>query len=419
MVMSQNDQLYEIKLIFGKYDLYPYVRKIHISNDINNSWPIITIKLLIEFKKIILDADVYGQEKLILEINIKRGKDIIENVYFELAILESNVALIDRKQSDDDLFTDYQPIILVTVPIHSINRLSATANYMYETESGGVKSDAYTIIKNVLNTVNFDTSKLDERGSNSAIKHRQYLIPPMSINKIIPYVNKYSGIYDGPLFYYCHQDGVIQMWNMAEKFKDKPIAIIHNINSNTPKIEEVLKDVGVLDSNNAKYVTASPIRCVYHANSNVIKYGYQHINISHPSQGLYSLVVNNVDNMVKNSGLVDKSQKLFLHSYFKARRKYEIQHSGDSITPPLINANQLMNYTSMAPVKVELYSWVSLLKPLFRVGEPIEIDTHVIQYTHYKGKYILGTSSIELSYNSQQWVSNIELYMIRSVINDK
>ena len=399
---------YSIELYVGKKDITKYVYSVRIINNILSAWPIVSIRLGMDCNDIILE-DIYGQKEIFLKIVLNtEAAEPQETINFHLLYLQSNVDLIPKITQSQKQY-DLQPIEFSAIPIYSMNLMAMFINEIYQ-DADGPKT-GIQIIKDILSKYSF-SYQIDDAGSvTTAVP--QTIIPPMSFKQMVDYIDKYNGIYNGPLFYNCFHDGTFKMWDLSQKIKRTSVFKIYQLSSGgtAPDVtDNIFKET--LTKN--VYITSESIQTIYHSNANILKYGFNMIHVLHPDSSLYDLKSKTSDNIVSEYGVINNGKRFIFNPLLKIRKKYDYFTSG-ARGDDVVTSNSSSNLAKISTLQITLKKDIKL-QDILRIGEPITFEPTTLEYMRYSGKYILESYDIQFSMlGSDNWDSLCQLRIFRTM----
>ncbi len=409
--------------------LSPYIDAIRIVNSVDSVLPVIYLTFNIENSEIIRD-DIFGEDDIILHISVlseDKSNDNMKVLKFNLIYLESDLALIQKTpivmgnmKGEGQTFPDRQPITIKTILKEPYVLLSKGVNYIAEKSTG---KSAIKILQAVASKIGVSSkTRISTRGENTS-PIGQVLIPPMSLNKSVDFLNEKYGLYKGPLLKYCTWDAEkSKEWftveDMSEKMKLNPDLIIHHLPIGYEKkaMDKILESV----KKENEFYTINPIITKHFPNTNVLTHRYKKIQIIHPDDDLYAQIEYNMDTVAQSHGIVNSTKKLKINPELKnIETKYCYNLKGleyDDSTISSRMANQIKNtFTGMIRLN-GLLDFNNLMTP----GANLDLKTYSELYDKYAGKYMVWSTDIILSRLEQdQWMSNCDVKIFRSVLNFK
>ena len=409
-----------ISLKYADDDISKYIRNITFTNSVIFNYVNVLIILSMEFGEFAIKHNLRGKKLLQLKISTKDpdGNDLDLNI-FDLVILESNIALftqdIDFKEDPNmQPRHSFQDIILHTAPIHAIETFSTIINYT----GVGINKGPVGILKSILEKRNIK-HQIDLRASNKN-KIEQLCIPPMSLNKVVRFLNEYYGFYNGPLFFQCDNSGKFKMWCLEPKFKDKSVVFIYQYFRAKTAKSEFLKEMHEHEATfkpDITYITTKePIHVLRVANLNLMKHKFKHIHIKHPRDDLYSVGGIDVNRIINDTEIKGKIYKRNMHNRkLNSLIDYNILNSGESVfNDTLEKARYNINYIDSAPIKVTLKGYYRI-KHLLLVGQPVRLKSFVNKYKQFSGKYMFHNSKIQITAkdDSNKWFIATEMELVR------
>lgn len=399
---------YNVMLFVGEKEITKYLYSVRVINNILNSWPIVSIRLGIDCNDIILE-DIYGQKELTLIIILNSEDQSSRDVtVFHLLYLQSNVGLIPKKPDSQNQW-DLQTVEFSTVPIYSTNLMTMFINEIYQEEDG--QKTGVQIIKDILDKYGF-AYQIDTNGSITT-PVTQTIIPPLSFKQTVDFINLYSGIYNGPLYYNCSHDGIFKMWDLSQRAKKVSIFKIYQLPTGGDSAQKIQKifNLSLTDNN---FYTREPIETIYHANANILKYGYDSVYILHPESTLYDIKTSNIDKISKNFGVANDGKEFIYNNLLKNRKKYNYNTSGTRGSD-VVTSSASLNICKSSTIQITLNRNIKLTN-ILNIGEPVTFEPATLEYMRYRGKYILESYDFQLSQqSSDNWDAICQIRLLRTM----
>lgn len=391
--INRRGKNFSVELFSGNQNITKFLKSVQIVHSSTSIWPQIFISMNIDANDLILN-DFYGQKTLSLVIYASGEEtDLVERTILHLLYLESNINLITKLEQSLDQQIDRQPTTIATIPIFSSNIMTAFVNDIFE-ENDSVFTPV-DFIENKLAQLGFTDLDIDKRGKNEDTID-QFVIPPMSVRQLIDYMDNYFYFYQGPLFRFADAFGKFKMWNLHEKIKEDPKVVVYQPPSYA-KSDKFMNQLFVKTLDGKNFLTRDPIQTIYHGNANILKYGYDVVYTTHPSNNLYHHVVDNMDNIAQNFSVCDPDgdKQIKIHPNMKARKKYYHDTSGND-NSNILKSRMSEKIQNLSGLRIALRRNV-LMTNIFRIGEPIEFIPTTHEYMSYRGKYILESSTYLLN----------------------
>tara|TARA_Y100000310_G_C20680649_1_gene815744 strand:- start:1323 stop:2651 length:1329 start_codon:yes stop_codon:yes gene_type:complete len=426
---------YTVELIVDGSKLYLNERiiKVSIINSMASIWPLIILDLKID-NNYIIDEDLFGKKSLLLTIkteilNIPGHAASKEQIEFELLYMYSNLNLTSKVADPTGKETsqqDYQYLSLTTIPVPSIKTMTTSINTIFEEE---IVQDPLELIIKALEEVKIKTEKIKALKKN-AFKYDQFIVPPMSVNQMVDYVNEKCGIYQGSMFKYCDYEGNLLLWNLNEEIKKNGNIII----------EQPRHDYDIFEFNKLKektadgkhFVTLETVGSATNSNVNILDNGYEHIFMTDPERELFFNLEKTSDDISK---MQEKQSDLGIHKVLKEIKtyhstlkgyRYQTEFLEDDDNNSFATTKVSSNIKSNDSLEIKFGRLTStinsddtielqLLK-LLEVGKCAEYVPNSMPYLdRYQGKYILESSTIILNrIDSEQWNPTASLILTRT-----
>jgi hypothetical protein len=385
---------------------------VRFTNSMWSCWPVIYLGFNAD-NQAIIESAIYGQQLINVTIDLLTepepgGKEQIMPgpIKLSLMYLESDMDLPLKPEQNQIKKEDVQRrlISFPTIPYPAYNIMSTFVNKIWQEPAAMMPLD---IIKQVLDENAFSTEKILDDGMNETFIN-QLIIPPMSIKQMVDYVHEKFGLYQGPLFRYCHYSGKILLWDLYKKMqnnKDSPTLIIYKVASkftDSNKYDKITQET--MDDWGRTYMTHDTIEAVYLGNASIIRHGFNNIFVTHPRQDLYYIHQKDVDEITDQYGIWHEKNKMTYLEQLRNRKRYitdrvAFENSGYS---GVYNDNMI---TSMLGSKYKMNSFIRLMiyrnfkiENMVKVGEVLEVrpssDYEQSENANYGGSYIIAKSDI-------------------------
>jgi len=396
-----------VELAIGKENITKYVRTVRIIDNISSAWPTFAIGLLIDPNDLILQ-DIYGKKEmtLVISLNGEDGQTVERNI-FHLLYLQDNVLLTPRTQQSQTQ-AELAPTTFACVPVYAVNLMGSFVNFAWQEEKG--ITNPTEIIKSYLDKYGF-RYEIDDR--NALTKEiRQLLVPPMSFNQFIKHIYRHNGLYEGPPLFKCAFDGKFKMWDLSKRATDSAKFTVYQMPAGGES--KLLLDKVFKKSNPEKtFVTRDNIETVYHSNANILKHGYDILQVTHPDNSIYKLRYSNMDTIAEQYGIFTETKKLEYNGILRARKKYYYTTSGDR-GDDVVNTYGSVAIMKTLVIRLKLRRNIRM-KTAFNVGEPCLFEPTVMEHLRYRGKYVLDSVDYRLDrMDGDNWTAECVLSMFRT-----
>ncbi len=410
---------YKLEMKIGPNDLIKFVNSVRLTNSNNSLYPIITIDMMID-TSLIIKYDIFGQKPIDITIMLM-GEDQLpkETITFQALYLASSLNLTPKLQQGGDADQDRQPISFQCINLSCYQLMSTGVNAAYEEAAGMMPLDCLT---QTLTLAGVPPAHVvaDVKGKNTEIIN-QVLIPPMSVARCIDYLHEKYALYAGALFRYCMMDPVTSLPKLVLKDLSQTIAEAPTVTIwQLPVGDEGGKRQQVMDKciDEKNYYIDSPFATLNYANSNIITFRYNKIQIVHPEDTLSAQQPYNMDDIMTQYGTTQKKQLVFLDSALKNIETkyctdlkgfaYEAPYNDSAITSRM--SEQIKNTFMVNLSVVNNLRLSNLTQP----GSTVKLEPAVNDYMKYAGNYILKNSDFQWTKVGDQWECRCDLQLFRS-----
>jgi len=399
-------------------DLNKFINKVRMTNSIHSIYPIVTLTLLLDNANIIKN-DIFGQTALTLSIEL-RGEDNIpkEITVFKLLYLQSNLDLSPKTQVSETIDQVYYNVMLTCLVEDCYMIMSKHINYLNEEPAS---LNPISLIEDALSEIGITNPKvaIDFRNINDHTID-QVIIPPMSVSRMIDFINEKYGIYYGPLFKYCTIDfpsgtPSLKLWDLTQIMNDNAVATIWQMPVDGGSKKNKIVELCVDDLN---FYTIRSIKTLNYANSNIIKNRYDKTQIIHPEDELYDHVHFTMDDIVKTEGTSENKVLTFNPKLKEIEKHFCINLKGQAYNAPYGEAHlssrmadQMKNNISIGITLEHNLRITNLVK----VGSCVQFEPAVAEYVDYQGKYIMRNSDIIWVKQGDQWDTICNMTLMRTV----
>lgn len=393
---------YDFRLIIKDKDYTADLQRASIITSLTTPYQTVLLDIFIDANDMILDK-IYGQDKLKLQIRLlAQGETPIEEVDFELMLLNINYEILMKSTDQQDSMKDRSAVQLITVCRKPFQTMSSIVNSLaYDSTPSSMASALIDSLKTKPKT------DIDQSSLNS-ISADQILVPPMTFYKAIQYLDDQFGIYQkGILGFGCLYDNTIYLKNLSEKVKRSHTFTINYLATDLKQLEKITQGI-----DGQTFYTWNPIDTLYKGNTVYSYLAPRHRFIVKPRDLLYSNIDVDIGTAAKDYGIVSRDTKIFYDTEVLSdrRRTVHIDHTGYEDSENFINFPDLAD---MSTLSIELSSKnITLLNFMF-VGEAAKFNSKVPDYAQLAGKYIIKSSELRFE-RIRDWESYATVNLIRT-----
>ena len=406
---------YDITLKIKDEDYSTDILRIRLSSSLATGYQIVIITIAITPQTILLNQ-LYGQDPIILKINkLDYDETIKETMEFDLMILKSEFdipvsdIMLTNNQKDR---ASFEIITVVREPFQIMSTMvnpmfGATVSNNSWTGARTVKQMIETIIKEKIKPV----PKLEyDKDNANQDQILQTCCPPTTLSKAIKYLDYNYGIYNGVSAVFCQYDNTLQIMNLTERIKkDYTIFVEHLTTQTSP--EDIKKSIS--KSNNYFY-TYDNLSTNYNGNS---KFGVLGKTLKHivlPSNKLYHIIEQNLNDVCTKYGIISKTKGSSAHvnTSVENRIKYYIDNDGLELSEIFANSKIAKQIADTSRVSFSLSHDLPIEK-LIKIGSCVKLQTKTQEHIDIGGKYILFSS--DLTWNKlAEWHTSSRVVLIRT-----
>lgn len=225
-----NDQLHAKSFLYfevfvdGSFHpvLTENLAKIDIKNNVDNSYPVIQLFFYTD-NQVFIQENIYPQRRITVNIwyTDEEGNKEPDPIIFDLVVLQHDLQLPSKRYNNvSDHQENQRRITCATCVCRTPFKLmSCIVNRLWESDGSlpGCQITPYDAVMQLIEDVKIQDKIIKSDGKNDH-KLDQLLIPPMSFNDALNYINTMYGIYDDEVFKYCDWQGTFKMWDMKKYF---------------------------------------------------------------------------------------------------------------------------------------------------------------------------------------------------------
>ena len=391
---------YDIQVRIKDKDFSMDVSRVRIINSLDRPFQMISIDMFLDPRDIILDY-IYGQDPIKMSIRYlgqTQPELPKEQIDYTLVHFKSGFTLpLQRSTSQTDQ-PDRTNFSIMTIPEKEMSSLSSLVNSIYYAKT------LQEIMEDLTNET-FSTLEMDQENLNTE-PIDQVIIPPISFNRAIEYLDYQFGFYKGAMGW-NYRENKLYIYNLNKRMNKAAVFIVYQLVSgddNSKVIEEC--------NDGKRFYTYELMRSDYAANTRFASEA-RHINyIVKPRDSLYNTIALDLEEVCKNYGLISKRGAQIFHSPILSRARFHVDHTGydtdntfalSSVTPPIRNLSTL---------RFSLERNLRILN-LVDVGQPVNLNVKVSENTDASGTYILRSS--DLSFNREgEWQAVATIRLMRT-----
>jgi hypothetical protein len=376
---------YDIQMRIRDKDYSMDLSRVRIVNSLNRPFQTIILDLFIDPRDIILDY-IYGQDPIKLSVRyIGESQPQVpkEQLDYTLVHFKSGFTLpMQRTIAGSDRQSD-QPdrtnISILTVPEKELFSLSFLVNKIYYAST--IEEIMRDLVKESYATLEIDQEDLNTEQLD------QVIIPPISLNKAITYLDNTFGFYKGTMGWNFSGDK-LHIYNLTRRMNKATAFTIYQLVSGDDNSDTIEK------CNDGKnFYTYELMRTDYSANTRFIYESKRVKFIVKPRDNLYGTINLDLEEVCKDYGLMSKRGVQIFHNPVVDRTKYHIDHTGYDADDTFAIARTTPLIRNLSTLKFSLERNLRILN-LTDVGQPANLNVRVSENINVSGKYIISSSDL-------------------------
>lgn len=401
-------------------DLSQNLMSITIISSINAPYQTVITSFLID-SKIMVRKDLFGKSDILLEIQLMtEGVTPSESIKLELITIRQDTPLSMKEQNElgvqvEDMLTVINvvktPYIQMSTPINKLFDESHRKTPIEMVKD--LISDFLPDINTDIREINYNDEKLF-----------QFIVPPMNFMDSIRYidgsdidlVDKFGpgvGIFNGPMFFTnrFEIDGTdtLCLWDLGSMMKGEIEYTVYQLAIGGDD-SDIMEKAGVEDD---IFYTRNAVNNVYRGNQDIITNNYTNKFISKPSNDLYKLIEVSMEEAFENS--IRDSGSLNINESLKSNYSYRFLEVGLETSNIPYMARMTRKISSLSEIEIYIDRNLSINR-LSRVGIPIDFVQRTADYTDLGGRYIVNSSRINFSRETDSWVARARIRAARANI---
>ncbi len=408
---SSNDRkiysrTYDFQLTVNGIDYSNELENVRITSTLSSAWPIISLKLFIDPKKILQD-NLHGQDDITLKIRlVGYDEHEIEKTIFKLICLKPDSHVSPTIQMENESQYNRTPMTLLTVPKDSYHTMTANVNSIF----GGL--DQPMSLKDATQTILTQTgssAKLvyDSNGENTD-KISQVCIYPTTVYNTLLYLDETFGSHSGCPAIYCRYNNELHIINLSDRIKKAPVMVITYMSSDKKENMDIIKK----SNDGTYYYSYSPVKSQQKTNTVFAKLGKTIKHVIKPKDKLYDVLQHDVESICKDYGAVSGSSQIFSNNSID-REKYYSDDTGYENSDTFIKSKIAKQVFALSSITLEMEQSL-IIKNLLNVGECVKFKTDTVEYMDLSGNYILYFTDIKWNRNGKEWTTICKVKLVRT-----
>ena len=397
------DITYDFTLRIGEEDYSTDLVRVEIRSAVGTPYQHIILDIHIDARDI-LEKELFGQLpiKLILRLHGKEPEGL-EQVDFDLMYINTQTTFTPVEMNYGSDQWERTLVRLKTVCSKPYKTMSRMVNNVY------LNSTPQTIITNLIgNTaeLNYDTM-----GRNDLVID-QLLIPPTTVYKVIKYLNRTYGIFDGALGFHCSYDNKVKIQNLSAKPRTAQKFTLYLLATNDDNKKIFENDDPTFFYTKTEIGNAYQGNAIFSADAPTRRY------VVKPRNTLFKTIDVNLQSFAKNYGVIERNNPSIYYNSDTidpdVRISYHKDQTGYDTDQTFINATLSPSLLSMSTVVAQITGNLPTLN-LMEVGEHVKIISKTDVDLKLGGAYVLKASDVSFI-KGGSWESSARIYLSRTNI---
>lgn len=395
-----------VQLFIEDNDYSDKLRRVRIVNTLSHVYPFVLLDLFVDAKEIMLDK-IYGQTPLNLKITIEDIDEIKEEIDLELLYVQSSIDMMIENQQGETNQVDRSMTQILTICRQPYKTMTTLVNDVFENKTIREIADSITT------SATSATFEMSRKGEN-AEKIDQVLVPPISYEKALRYLDDTFGFFNGPMSPFCRYDNTVFVRNLSAQVKEKAAIVVYYIATDDPEANKIMREC----SDGEKFYSFYPARSQYIANSKMTVIAPNLHYIVKPSDRLFSQIDLNMADISKQYGVASNQKAVLFDEEAIDREKYITTHTGYSTDSKNSNVFAISTLSKIVANLSSLNLTLSgkmFLKNFMEPGASAEFIPKTAEYTPLTGRYIIKATDITLrQVRNKEWKTSVNVYLIRT-----
>jgi len=401
------DVTYDFTLRIGEVDYSSYLHRVEIRTATTIPYQHIFLDILMDPREVLLE-DLFGHQPVKLIIRLKgKEPEMLEQIDFDLMYINTEGEFTPVETSYESDQMERSLVRFKTICSKPYQTMSTMVNQIFYNQTPD--SIITSLFAGTGAELNYDTA------GRSKLAIDQLLIPPTTLYRVVNYLNKTYGIFDGPLGFHCSFDNKVKIQNLAAKTRTAQKFSLYLLatNQDNTKIYE--------SDDPASFYTKVGITSAYQGNSVFAAAAPTRRYIVKPRDTLYKTIDINLQSFAKSYGVIEKNNpSIYFNSVTidpEKRISYHKDQTGYDTDQTFINSNLSSTVLDMSVATTQITGNLPTLN-LMEVGEMVKIISHTDVDLKLSGSYILKASDV-LFTKQTTWESSANIYLSRTNIAEQ
>jgi len=391
---------YDMQLKIGGQDFSSDAIKVQIFSSIENPYITVAMEIFVDPNDVLNFLTTDKNIKLTI-IPLREIQS--QGTTYSLDLLAINIShdFTIKPSLYKDKQPDRVPVKIISVVRKAFTIMSTLVNKVYfEKTVGDIIQDMASGIKDA--KVDLDDSNLN------TTQIKQVLIPPTTYYKSILYLDSQFGIFKGIPIINCSPDGIVTLINLSKRIDKNYTFTIHQLESrgdNNQVLEQTNdgKNFYTRDNITTGDLTSSKFANIANSIHHIVK----------PSDKLYSIIDQKLEDVSSNYGVIFKNKNLKLDTQALDRTRYFVDRVGNNDDESYAISRISQEIGNLSSISVILKQNLGNLENLLSSGNTVKFDSKIVEYINLTGKYILESCNM-LFRKKLDWNAVASLRLIRT-----
>lgn len=399
------DITYDFTLKIGENDYSTDLVKVEIRSAVTIPYQHIFLDVFMDPRDI-LSEQLFGQQDIKLIVRLKgKQPETLEEIVFDLMYISTEGAFAPAQRSYLSDQWERSIVTFETICSKPYQTMTTMVNNVY------FNATPSSIITDLVNE-NTDAELNYDTVGQSELSIDQLLVPPTTIYRVVKYLNRTYGVFDGPLGFHCSFDNKVKVQNLSGKTRSAQKFSLYLIAT-----DEDNKDIFENDDPSFFY-TKSAITNTYGANTVFATVAPTKRYIVKPRNTLYQNIDINLSEFAKSRGVIERNNPTVYYNIDTIdptkRIAYQKDQTGYDSDQTFINATLSPLVLDLSVVTAEITGNLPTLN-LMEVGELVKIISRVDDHLKLGGAYILKGSTVQFM-KTRTWESAAQIFLSRTNI---
>lgn len=404
-------QTYDIEIKIKDLDYTNDLRSLKIISSLASPYPVFEFTLVVDPDDVVLEG-LFGEDIIKLTLmSVGRDEALQEELDMKLMLLDTDQPLGGGKQLELNEQKNRTKLTFMAVCVDSFKTITSNVNEVF------LNNNIKGVIQQLVSDYTNAELKMDSEGANQE-NIPQLVIPPTTLYRVIKekghrtymdgYLDNQFGLFDGIPAVYCTYDNILKIMNLTKRMKKSQDITIYQLSEDGDHKKIYDKSI-----EGESYYTYTEIKNTYSGNS---KFSSLSKNIRHivkPSDKLYHIIEQDLNDVVANYGTIDKNKKVQFNKDLSNRTRYNISNSGHEESEIFANSDVASLIGNMSSIEIGVERML-YIEPLLNVGSVVKFDPEKINYIDYEGKYILYSTLVNFSREGPDWSPTCNIKLVRT-----